>query len=322
MIRRIHRLSLGVACAMLALVAAAVWRLPEVNAWWWYANSGKPGMTSDTPSLIEPLRWFDDYYAVADLGRGDYAIGEPKYGQCNFSYLIVGSKRAMLFDTGPGLRNIREVAESLTKLPVAALPSHLHFDHVGNLGRFNQVILPDLPALRAQVRDGRFELGFEQYLGFVEGFKRPAFTVTEWIAPDSDIDLGNRRLTLISVPGHTPDSVVLLDRETHRLFAGDFIYPSYIYAQLPGANLGAYAASAHRVHLAVGDSTTIYGGHGCDQLPTVDVPTLARSDVADLEAALFAADTADWREGTDWYPRRFPINKKMTLLARYPWMRP
>jgi glyoxylase-like metal-dependent hydrolase (beta-lactamase superfamily II) len=320
--RSTSRLAAWLVCGVAALTAVAVWRLPELNAWWWYANSGKPSMTAGTPALSEPLHWVDDYYAVADLGRGDYAIGEPKYGQCNFSYLIVGSQRAILFDTGPGLRDIRNVAERLTTLPIAALPSHLHFDHVGNLGRFDQVVLPDLPALHAQMRGGKFALGFEQFLGFVEGFKRPTFAVTEWASPESEIDLGNRRLTLLSVPGHTPDSVVLLDRQTHRLFAGDFIYPSSIYAQLPGANLSDYARSAHRVLQALEDSATVYGGHGCDRLPKVDVPILGRTDVADLERSLVTADTAGWREGTGWYPRKFPINEKMTLLAKYPWMRP
>ncbi len=320
--RSTRRLAAALACGVVALITAAVWRLPEVNAWWWYLNSGKPAMTAGALALAEPLHWVDDYHAVADLGGGDYAIGEPKYGQCNFSYLIVGSQRAILFDTGPGLQDIRKVAETLTALPITALPSHLHFDHVGNLGRFDHVALPDLPALHAQMRDGRFALGFEQFLGFVEGFERPTFTVTEWVSPNAEIDLGNRRLTLFSVPGHTPDSVVLLDEQTHRMFAGDFIYPSSIYAQLPGANLSDYARSAHRVLQALDDSATIYGGHGCDRLPKVDVPTLARTDVADLEKSLVAADTAGWREGAGWYPRKFPINEKMTLLAKYPWMRP
>src|ERR1700689_3429018 len=93
-------------CAALALAAIIVWRMPEVAAWRWYVRSGHPDVTGGGVSLAEPLRWFDDYYAVADLGDGAYAIGEPRYGQCNFSYLIVGSPRALLFDSGPGPRHI------------------------------------------------------------------------------------------------------------------------------------------------------------------------------------------------------------------------
>lgn len=81
-------------------------------------------MTAGELSLAEPLRWFDDYYVVGDLGDGTYAIGEPRYGQCNFSYLIVGSQRALLFDSGPGIRDIGKVVKTLTSLPIVALPSN------------------------------------------------------------------------------------------------------------------------------------------------------------------------------------------------------
>jgi hydroxyacylglutathione hydrolase len=318
--RRARWIAWLVAAAALAALAAV--RMPELSVWRWYASSGKPVMSDGNLAIAEPLRWVDDYYVVADLGEGTYAIGEPRYGQCNFSYLIVGTLRALLFDTGPGLHDIRNVVRALTSLPITALPSHLHFDHVGNLERFDDVALPDLKPLREQSREGRFALGFYQYLGFIEGFKRPAFAVTRWIAPDSEIDLGGRTLTLLSVPGHTPDSVALLDRASNRLFAGDFIYPSEIYAHLPGANLGDYAASAKRVARMLNEESTVYGGHGCDRLPRVDIPTLHRSDVEALEKALVSADAGGWRAGSGWYPREIAVNDRMTLLAKYPWMRP
>lgn len=306
----------------MAVSAILLWRMPEVAAWRWYLKSGKPAMTEGALSLGESLRWVDDYYVVADLGGGAYAIGEPRYGQCNFSYLLVGSQRALLFDTGPGVRDIRAAVRSITVLPIEALPSHLHFDHVGNLGRFDAVALPDLPALRAQARDGHFSLGFYQFLGFVEGFARPAFSVTRWVAPGSDIDLGGRTLTLLSVPGHTPDSVVLFDGQANRLFAGDFIYPSEIYAFLPGANLRDYAASGRRLEQVLNADSTVYGGHGCDQLPKVDIPVLRRADIVALDQALERADTAGAAAGSGWYPREIAVNERMQLLAKYPWMRP
>jgi len=277
-------------------------------------------MTSVKPTLAVPLHWFDDYYVVGDMGDGAFAIGEPLYGQCNFSYLIVGAERALLFDTGPGVRNIAPVVSALTALPVEVLPSHLHFDHTGNLHRFDDIALPDLPQLRRQVRDGVFSLGLYQSLGFVEGFKRQPFRVSRWLTPGSTIDLGQRRLLLISVPGHTPESVVLVDRGANRVYAGDFIYPSDIYAFLPGADLSDYAASARRIYGMVNDQTRIYGAHGCDRPPLVDVPTLNKSDVGALAAALAQAAATDGPVGTGWFPRILPVNGRMTLLATYPWM--
>lgn len=264
------------------------------------------------------LRWYDDYYLIADLGEGAWAIGEPRYGQCNFSFLIAGSKRALLFDSGPGIRDIRPLAASLTDRPLAALPSHLHFDHVGKLAQMADVLLPDLPALRTQAQGDRIRLGLFQFLGFVEGFPRPTIRISGWLAPGSTLDLGDRQLTILSVPGHTPESVALLDTAANRIFAGDFIYPSDVYAQLPGSDLTAYAHSARQLLQRTDAHTRIYGAHGCDRLPQVDVPLLGRADLLDLARALAVA--ADSSAGAGWYPRRIPVNARMMLLAKYPWM--
>jgi hydroxyacylglutathione hydrolase len=304
------------------LMAAVVWRMPEVAAWTWYLHAGSPELVAAKPELTSQLRWFDDYYVVADLGQNAFAIGEPMYGQCNFSYLVVGSERALLFDSGPGVRNIAPVVRALTSLPVVALPSHLHFDHVGNLARFDDVALPDLPELHGQVHDGVFSLGFYQFLGFVEGFKRQDVRVRRWVPLESEISLGGRQLRLISVPGHTPESIVLLDGQANRLYAGDFIYPSKIYAFLPRANLREYGESAARLARLINEATVIYGGHGCDRRPTVDVPALTRSDVVALGRALAAADAGGGAAARGWYPREIPINERMQLLAKYSWMRP
>ncbi|MEP6883704.1 MAG: MBL fold metallo-hydrolase [Gammaproteobacteria bacterium] len=306
---------------VIALSAAvAIWRAPEAEAWAWRAREGAPVMSSFKPTLANPLHWFDDYYVVGDMGEGAFAIGEPLYGQCNFSYLITGTHRALLFDTGPGVRDIAPVVRALTSLPVEVLPSHLHFDHTGNLRHFQDVALPDLAALRAQVHNGEFSLGLYQSLGFVEGFERRPFRVARWLALGSEIDLGGRRLQLQNVPGHTPESVVLVDRKANRVFAGDFIYPSSIYAFLPGANLADYAASARRVESIVDDHTKIHGAHGCDRPPLVDVPTLSRSDVHALGSALARAANSAGPLGSGWFPRIVPVNERMTLLATYPWM--
>jgi len=160
-------IAVAVACA-----ALIVRRMPEVVAWRRYLKAGVPKMATGPIAPVGPLRWFDDYYVVATLGDGAYAIGEPRYGQCNFSYLIVGSQRALLFDTGPGIRDIRKVIASLTALPIIALPSHLHFDHIGNLPRFADVALPNLPALRKQWHGGQFTLGFYLNITIIEKRKK------------------------------------------------------------------------------------------------------------------------------------------------------
>jgi len=107
-----------------------------------------------------PAGWFHIY----PLDEHTYAISEPKYWQENVSYLLIGTRRALLFDTGPGIYSIRAAVQGLTSLPVIAIPTHLHFDHVGDLEEFSDVRLLDTPALRAQVRGGYMVEPPSQYM--------------------------------------------------------------------------------------------------------------------------------------------------------------
>ena len=100
------------------------------------------------------VRWFDDYFTIEALDERSFAIGEPRYAQANYSYLLLGRERAVLFDAGPGVRDIRPVAESLTALPITFVPSHFHYDHVGNRIPFDDVAVVDLPYLRERAPDG------------------------------------------------------------------------------------------------------------------------------------------------------------------------
>ena len=59
------------------------------------------------------------------------------------SFLICGSHRAILFDTGLGIRDIKKVAEELYDGQITVINSHCHFDHIGNNWRFDKVVVFD-----------------------------------------------------------------------------------------------------------------------------------------------------------------------------------
>jgi glyoxylase-like metal-dependent hydrolase (beta-lactamase superfamily II) len=44
------------------------------------------------------------------------------------------------------------------------------------------------------------------------------------------IDLGCRKLEILHTPGHTNDSIMLLDRKSRALFTGDTFYPDWLFA--------------------------------------------------------------------------------------------
>ena len=84
-----------------------------------------------------------DWFHVEALADGVWQLTEPGH-VC--SWLVCGSRRAALIDTGCGMAPIRPVVESLTGLPVTVVNTHNHFDHVGGNAEFDAIAVHALGA--------------------------------------------------------------------------------------------------------------------------------------------------------------------------------
>ena len=260
----------------------------------------------------------DDYWAVQEIDANTYAIGEPRYYQANYSYLLVGLQRALLFDAGSGTRDISGVVARLTPLPVTVMPSHLHYDHTGGIAPFRSVAMIDLPATRADVRHDKLTPSRYEYLGMIDGLPPPTFAVTEWLKPGATVDLGGRLLQVIHAPGHTPSSVALYDSAAHQLFAGDFIYPTTLYAFLPGASLAEYRTTTRALLARLPADARIWTAHCCRADERMSAPWLTMEDLRDLDAALTRIQSGTL-PSSGFFPRRFPVNHQMTLATGFSW---
>jgi hydroxyacylglutathione hydrolase len=313
---------LGKMAALAAAVAVALTGLALVFAPYLYAELSA---SLEPHAIIDPAKpdlgegsMADDYWAVQNIDANTYAVGEPRYYQANYAYLIVGERRALLFDAGSGTRDITGIVARLTRLPVTVMPSHLHYDHTRGIAPFTSIAMLDLPETRADVTNGRLTPSRYEYLGLIDGLAPPSFRVTEWVKPGSSIDLGGRVLQVLHVPGHTRSSVALYDAATHRLFAGDFIYPTTLYAFLPGASLAEYRATARELLAALPADTKIWTAHCCRAGERTAAPWLTMADLRDLDSALTAIESGD-SHGSGFFPRRFPVNRQMTLATGFPW---
>jgi hydroxyacylglutathione hydrolase len=223
-----------------------------------------------------------------------------------------------LFDAGTGTRDIVPVVRSLTPLPVTVIPSHLHFDHVGALGRLDRTALLDAASLHARIRDSHLTLGRYEFLGFLQDLAAPTFRVDEWWAAGTTVDLGERRIRVISTPGHTPTSVSLYDEARRQLFVGDFMYPGALYAFLPGASRSAYLASTRQLLAMIDPVTRIYTAHMAEPPAPVRAPVLEVADLRALEATLLRIEQGTL-QSTGFYPRLFPVRGAVTFATGFPW---
>jgi len=168
--RKFTRIGLLLSAAVLLLIGGLyVFRLPLLLNVMAFAGA-PPLLPAEEVVLGESEIWSDDFYTVERLDEATYAISEPRYFRDVYSYLIVGANEALLIDSGSPLNDISKVVVRLTDKPVSVIASHLHFDHVGNHTKFDQVIMPDIAALRSQTQDGFFSPGPLEHMGAVEGF--------------------------------------------------------------------------------------------------------------------------------------------------------
>jgi glyoxylase-like metal-dependent hydrolase (beta-lactamase superfamily II) len=198
--------------------------------------------------------WFEVYL----IRPGVFAIYEPHQYEEVISYLILGSKRALLFDTGLGIGDMRELVSHLTRLPITVLNSHTHFDHIGGNWYFKDILAVNSDytqqnqkgATHEQLQDvviserfcGKTPPGFKP-----ENYVIPPFKISHFVKDGDTIDLGDRQLQVLFTPGHTPDSLCLLDRKHKLLFTGDTFYAGPIFLYVPETDIAAYTRSVDKL---------------------------------------------------------------------------
>jgi glyoxylase-like metal-dependent hydrolase (beta-lactamase superfamily II) len=225
----------------------------------------------------------DPWFEIYRVAPGVFAIYEPHQAEETISYLIVGHKQAVLFDTGMGISNIRNVVSRLTSRPVVILNSHTHDDHVGGNWQFTFVYGMDTEFTRKNAKgsreDAQAEITPDQLCGDLpKGFNSKTYATKPWkishaIHDGFKVNLGGRTLEVLSTPGHTPDAISLLDRENGLLFTGDTYYPAPIWLFRPETDFDAYDASVKRLAALAPEVKLVLGAHN---IPVAEPSVLPR----------------------------------------------
>ena len=158
-------------------------------------------------------------------------------------FLLKGTEKALLIDTGMTVRHAKEIAEALAGLPVLLLNTHADGDHTGGNGQFESFLMH--PADEAHYRK--------------EGKGGRLVSVRD----GDEIDLGNRKLRIIHIPGHTPGSIAVLDISRRVLISGDSLQEhGRIFMFGEHRNMRDYIASMEKLDKMKADFDEIWPSHG------------------------------------------------------------
>ena len=273
-------------CALCALISVlnspTSAASPQTEKPEWCKNLPRPEYKS-----LEQVPLNDPWFEVYKVAPATFAVYEPHQAEEVISYLIVGNKQALLFDTGMGIGNIKAIVARLTSRPIVVLNSHTHDDHVGGNWEFPFIYGMANAFTRANAKgsreDAQAEIAKDQICGTLpKNFDPAKYSTKPWkislfIHNGFKINLGGRTVEIIATPGHTPDSISMIDRDNGLLFTGDTYYPGEIWLYRPETDLDAYLASVKKLAALVPEIRLVLGAHNA---PAAQPSLLPQLDAA------------------------------------------
>ncbi|MGI8482849.1 MAG: MBL fold metallo-hydrolase [Thermomicrobiales bacterium] len=258
-----------------------------------------------------------DWFDIREAEHGTFIIEEPFHVEKVKSYLIVGSDRAILLDTGMGIADIRTEVETLTDKPIVVVNSHAHWDHVGGNHLFGEILIHPAEAddLAEGFPNARMRRWFlpDQLTGpLPEGVTAdtvsfPGSTATGLVVEGQILDLGDRVLEVMHCPGHSPGGIVLVDRANGVLFSTDVAYGGalYVYAT---EDLAIYQRSLARLAALAPDLRICYPCHNESPMSPELLPRMA-DGLAEIVSGL----DPSWVDGnrTSWNFDGFAVELKL-----------
>lgn len=167
-------------------------------------------------------------YYTEEISKGAFKIYEQRSAAL---YLVTGDERACLIDTAYGLTDLKALAAHFTALPVTVINTHGHIDHVLGNHWFDKAYLHPADRFMYDEITESFpdiikDSGVQDLYGdFVKNINAGEihFPVPDEIREGDVIDLGGKKLEIYDMPGHTPGSIVILDRDAKICYSGDSI---------------------------------------------------------------------------------------------------
>lgn len=245
--------------------------------------SGSVNCKQNTDPLIQIVRYNANTFILRQNKCTHY--------EAPFLFLFLGNKKALLMDTGatededkfPLYETVKKIITQWERdlkhsIELIVAHTHAHSDHTAGDIQFKNK--PGVVVLGLNVSD-------------VTSY----FKMQNWPLQNGQIDLGNRVIEIIPIPGHQQASIALFDYSTKFLLSGDSFYPGRLYIR----DWAAYKlsiqrlvdfAGAHQPSYILGNHIEMTNTNGKDYptgttyQPAEHIFPLAFKDLLELNQAL------------------------------------
>ena len=148
--------------------------------------------------------------------------------------LLVGTKKALLIDTGYGFDDLLSAVRCITPLPLTVMLTHGHHDHACGACQFPKVLIH-------RDEEGVFDYYANNWRSRVwQQAKAKGLDLSDWteeqfvqtasrnavFTEETEMDLGGMTAQLLHCPGHTKGSLCVYVKERELLLPGDDMNPT------------------------------------------------------------------------------------------------
>lgn len=171
------------------------------------------------------------------------------------------TQTAAIVDPGGDVERILQIVEQQGVKVDKVILTHGHLDHVGGTQAIaNKLSAPIIGPEKedlfwlAQLEAQSQRFGFPMTL---------SFEPNQWLEEDDIVEVGNIKLKVLHIPGHTPGHIALYDEQSKQVIVGDILFNGGIGRyDFPKSDGQLLIQGIKEKLLTLPAETTVYPGHG------------------------------------------------------------
>jgi len=171
------------------------------------------------------------------------------------------SNIAAIVDPGGDQEKILKIVKGQGVQVDKIILTHGHLDHVGGTEALASLL--KVPVIGPEKED-LFWLEQMEAQSLRFGFPTTrSFVPDRWLEEDEIVEVGNIRLKVLHIPGHTPGHIALLDEQSKQVIVGDILFNGSIgRSDFPRGNQVQLISGIKKKLLTLPPETRVYPGHG------------------------------------------------------------